>query len=58
MIDTVEMELDFESRLEDGECRNEVIRCTGHFTLYVCVYLKYYELFCLSLQYYGRNRHK
>lgn len=22
------------------------------------LYLKYYELFCLSLQYYGRNRHK
>lgn len=61
MIETVEMvelELDFGSRLEDGKCRNEVIRYTGHLRYTYGLYLKYYELFCLSLQYYGRNRHK
>ena len=43
MVEMVELELDFESRLEDGKCRNEVIRCTGHFTLYYGLYLEYYD---------------
>lgn len=61
MIETVEM-VELELDLEVGwKMANVVMKSFVALDILrytYGLYLKYYELFCLSLQYYGRNRHK